>query len=989
MSLIDDFANNNLVQGLRNRFVSLVGGGPAAGNTAAGNTAAGTPAAGSSAGSTSDPNTRVQSARAPDISAADELREAVSDGRARDNVRARFDTPPPSQGLGEVLAQRNPGALNAPGTPSAAGDAYRARFAPPPGPNLADTIYDRTMSAFQNERAAGGATPAQPSAQPSAPTASADSAAYRARFDAPSSGPNLAETIAQRSGFSDVNGGRAAPGAPTGAQPGGWSDVAGGRPGAPAGGWSDGGGAPRGPWADAGGAGNGNVPPSTPGAAAAEGDGFFGRLRNAAANVRGSINETLAPANEALGRVLPGGGGGEGGGMGNGLIARGARAAGSFVGGVASKVGPWVEPAIESARTAGVAMQPNSTGVDVVEQAGSGAVRAGTTAAGAALGGAVGSFVPGPGTVLGGIAGGIAGYAGGDAALHKMRQMLGLPVDDPLTRNAREPVKLTKSSQQRVGLIDAPKTLADGTPIYDNPNDADAAQLEATAQRWAAGKPGPLDPANLKPQPAATQPAGAPAQAGIATQLAALRAAQEQSPIAYTANGGNGNGPLVYYKDGSMAVLPPGTPLPQEVSAHQDRQRAIAALTSGAQPAPAAAGAPAQNGLTPIQQNIYASASARGVDPTKALTIAALESKFDPNAKNGESSATSLFQLLGSNRAKYGLPAKPTNTQAEIEAGLNFIADNDAALAKNLGRTPSLTESYAGHLFGAKGASVVLGADPNAPLQQVVASYDPKKAADIVNKNRFTGMTVGQAIAALDAKVQKASAQFGAPAAGTSPAGVSGTGGYADAPLLPAGSDFQRPVQILRPGGVQTVAMPLGGPAMQEIPGAVYQQGLANNNIAAAARAYLDNAITGANYANNPTAAKLAEEAVKGGFQVQTAATTGGAHVAAQTIAGGSQIATERERGASNERVANTQLTQSRNAVIANPEEVGKDVTGAPIIKDVPYLRDPNGVPQRAVPQPRKSEQAMHTEARAAIAAGAPKEAVNARLVAEKYNPLP
>lgn len=166
-------------------------------------------------------------------------------------------------------------------------------------------------------------------------------------------------------------------------------------------------------------------------------------------------------------------------------------------------------------------------------------------------------------------------------------------------------------------------------------------------------------------------------------------------------------------------------------------------------------------------KSIARRASQEGIDPSVALTISQMESNFShtaqpPVGKDGKrlSSAHGLFQVLDKTWKNLG-GGDRFNVDEQIRIGLKHIKQANNYIAKNIGRTPVAHEQYLGHLLGPSGAVHVLKADPNAKLIDVVSQYDKKNAADIVNNNGMTGMTVAQAIDKWRKKWNTVSSRYG------------------------------------------------------------------------------------------------------------------------------------------------------------------------------------------------------------------------------------
>jgi hypothetical protein len=114
---------------------------------------------------------------------------------------------------------------------------------------------------------------------------------------------------------------------------------------------------------------------------------------------------------------------------------------------------------------------------------------------------------------------------------------------------------------------------------------------------------------------------------------------------------------------------------------------------------------------------------------------AEIESKFNPNAKNPNSSASGLFQFINSTARQYGL-ADPFDPAASTDAAARLAADNAAGLKRVLGRDPTSGELYLAHQQGLGGASKLLG-NPNASVASLVGR-------DAARLNAGGNMTAGE-----------------------------------------------------------------------------------------------------------------------------------------------------------------------------------------------------------------------------------------------------
>lgn len=145
-----------------------------------------------------------------------------------------------------------------------------------------------------------------------------------------------------------------------------------------------------------------------------------------------------------------------------------------------------------------------------------------------------------------------------------------------------------------------------------------------------------------------------------------------------------------------------------------------------------------------IPEQITTAAKAKGVDPQAALAIAQFESHLDPNAKNPNSSATGLYQFIGSTWNDYGAGKDVKDPAANIDAGVRFMADNQRAFKDTFRRDPTTPELYSMHLLGLGGGMALAKAPNDLPFEKLVGQYDPQHSAAVVANNGFSGLTVGQ-----------------------------------------------------------------------------------------------------------------------------------------------------------------------------------------------------------------------------------------------------
>ena len=149
------------------------------------------------------------------------------------------------------------------------------------------------------------------------------------------------------------------------------------------------------------------------------------------------------------------------------------------------------------------------------------------------------------------------------------------------------------------------------------------------------------------------------------------------------------------------------------------------------------------NKVVDYRQAIIDEAQMQGVPAAVALQISGVESNFDPNAKpidpktgKPRSSATSLFQVIDSTfKGLGGDPKKRNDPMENIRVGVKYLAQNQAALTKTLGRAPKPQELYATHFLGTDTGSKLLSADPNTPISAFLDKTDPKNKDKILTAN--------------------------------------------------------------------------------------------------------------------------------------------------------------------------------------------------------------------------------------------------------------
>jgi hypothetical protein len=178
----------------------------------------------------------------------------------------------------------------------------------------------------------------------------------------------------------------------------------------------------------------------------------------------------------------------------------------------------------------------------------------------------------------------------------------------------------------------------------------------------------------------------------------------------------------------------------EEKAGNAERARIMGGIGFGGAPMasagnPVATGGAAPRAVAAPEQfaPLFAEKEAKYGLPSGYLArTAQIESNFNPNAKNPNSSAGGLFQFINSTARQYGL-ANRFDPVAATAAAARLASDNRDFLARRLGREPSAGELYLAHQQGAGGAAKLL-ANPNASASSVVGDA----AARL---NRGAGMT--------------------------------------------------------------------------------------------------------------------------------------------------------------------------------------------------------------------------------------------------------
>lgn len=181
---------------------------------------------------------------------------------------------------------------------------------------------------------------------------------------------------------------------------------------------------------------------------------------------------------------------------------------------------------------------------------------------------------------------------------------------------------------------------------------------------------------------------------------------------------------------------------------------------------------PMGGGYEVVKDLIIKASQMTGVDPGLMVTMAGIESSYEPYAKAGTSSATGLYQFINSTweemlmkyGSKYGIaPGTPrTDPRANALMGAEFLKQNQKYLESALGRGVSETDLYMAHFLGAGGAAQFLKAGASSIAAQVL----PKAAS--ANRGIFYNggnpRTVAEVYALMDEKVSKFRNKYGSDA---------------------------------------------------------------------------------------------------------------------------------------------------------------------------------------------------------------------------------
>lgn len=151
-----------------------------------------------------------------------------------------------------------------------------------------------------------------------------------------------------------------------------------------------------------------------------------------------------------------------------------------------------------------------------------------------------------------------------------------------------------------------------------------------------------------------------------------------------------------------------------------------------------------------IQNKIIEKARQYGLNPSDALGIAYIESRFNPLAGSNSSSAKGVYQFIDSTGKKYGLNSQTAyNADMNIDAGMRLMRDNIIQFRREFRRNPTVGEIYMMHQQGAGGLSKLLRT-PNASAASVIGNNKLLKNGGKLNQTAgdFVDMWTGRVVAA-------------------------------------------------------------------------------------------------------------------------------------------------------------------------------------------------------------------------------------------------
>jgi hypothetical protein len=141
-----------------------------------------------------------------------------------------------------------------------------------------------------------------------------------------------------------------------------------------------------------------------------------------------------------------------------------------------------------------------------------------------------------------------------------------------------------------------------------------------------------------------------------------------------------------------------------------------------------------------IKRTIVEAAAKFNLSPTTRLAIANRESRFDPNARNPNSSAGGVFQIIDGTwanlMAKYGkaVGVAPDATRFDVKSASllasALAAENKVAIKTMTGKDATEGEIYAAHFLGGRQAVNLILAKDNKPDAPAAALFPAEAASN-------------------------------------------------------------------------------------------------------------------------------------------------------------------------------------------------------------------------------------------------------------------
>lgn len=165
-----------------------------------------------------------------------------------------------------------------------------------------------------------------------------------------------------------------------------------------------------------------------------------------------------------------------------------------------------------------------------------------------------------------------------------------------------------------------------------------------------------------------------------------------------------------------VAKASQAAPAPMQPAQPAQGQAGIAGLPGAPQQPPQPAFA--TGGPVDLRSIVSQTARRYGLPEDEFARVAAIESSWNPQAHNPNSSAAGLFQQIDDNWAQYGKGDR-LDPAASADAAARFWLDNKSYLESKLGRALNPGELYLAHQQGA-GNALKLLSNPNADVTSVI-----------------------------------------------------------------------------------------------------------------------------------------------------------------------------------------------------------------------------------------------------------------------------